>query len=148
MARQTSRKKSGNKRTNIIPTSYDQEKPIWIFTHLDKSGEFAFDMQKIGDDSYTILDKIINYSSMTWGEIKRQTHDDNRSKHHYLTYSSLSDAAKKRLKVKDLEDRSDDIFSFAFTNMLRIIGFTDDEKFYVLWYDPNHEVCPSTKKKN
>jgi len=85
MSKQTSRKKSGNKRTNIIPTSYDQTKPIWIFTDLDKSGEFAFDMCKIGNDSYEILDKIINYSSMTWGEIKRQTHDDNRSKHHYLT---------------------------------------------------------------
>jgi len=148
MSKQTSRKKSGNKRTNIIPTSYDQTKPIWIFTDLDKSGEFAFDMCKIGNDSYEILDKIINYSSMTWGEIKRQTHDDNRSKHHYLTYSSLSDAAQRRLKVKHLEDRSDDIFSFAFTNMLRIIGYTEKEKFYVLWYDPHHEVCPSAKKKN
>ena len=146
MSKQTKKQKKHEKQTNIIPTSTDRERPIWIFTQIDKSGEFAFDVHRIENDSYVILDKIISYSSMTWEEIKKQTHDDNRSKHHHLTYSSLSDAAKKRLKAKQLEDRSDDLFSFAFTNMLRIIGYTEKEKFYVLWYDPNHEVCPSTKK--
>lgn len=146
MSKQTSRKKSGNKRTNIVPTSYDRERPVWIFTEIDRSGEFAFDMHRIDKDSYEILDKIINYSSMTWGEIQRQTHDDKRSKHHYLSPDTLSETARKRLIAKRLEDRSDDIFSFAFNNLLRIVGYRDKEKFYVLWYDPNHEVCPSSKK--
>ena len=32
--------------------------------------------------------------------------------------------------------------SFAFNNKLRIIGLRQGDYFYVLWYDPEHEVYP------
>lgn len=135
-----------NKRTNISRNSSDNKCPIWIFTEIDRSGEYAFDVRRIGDKSSLVLEKMISYSSMTWRDIMNQTHDDNRSKNHFLAPESISTAAIKRLEAKHLEDYSDNIFSFALTNKIRIVGIRDNEIFKVLWYDPNHEICPSMKK--
>lgn len=48
---------------------------------------------------------------------------------------------EKRIK----HNNNSTIYSFAFNNILRIIGIRDREKFYVLWYDAYHEVYPSSK---
>ncbi|MCI6443857.1 MAG: hypothetical protein MR844_02820, partial [Clostridia bacterium] len=58
----------------------------------------------------------------------------------------LSPVAQKRLKALNLEEASDSIYSFAFNNMLRIIGIRENEKFHILWYDLDHKVSPSTLK--
>lgn len=83
---------------------------------------------------------------MTWTEVKKQTHDDGKSKHHFLSPQFLSPEAAERLKAKQLEEYSDSIFSFALDNKLRLVGIRKNEDFHVLWYDPEHEVCPSKKK--
>lgn len=146
MARKTTKSKAKDKikgrETNKPANPASGSKPVWIFSEIDRSGKFAFDIQRVGNDSITILDKIINYSTMTWQTIKQQTHDNGKSKHHYLNYSGLSEEARQRLVAKKLEDRVDDLFSFALENKLRIVGYTEQEKFYVLWYDPQHEVYP------
>lgn len=126
--------------------STDNLPPVWTFTDIDMTGEFAFDVRRAGFRHGDVMEKMIDYSNMTWAEVKRQTHDQGKSKHHYVQYESLSRDARERLKVKGLEESSDALFSFALDNTLRIIGIREGERFKVLWYDPKHEVCPSTKK--
>lgn len=92
------------------------------------------------------MEKMIRYSNMTWAEIKRQTHDQGNSKHHFLRPEELSKESQERLTAKGLEEANDALFSFALNNTLRIVGIREGERFKVLWYDPNHEVCPSVKK--
>lgn len=127
--------------------STDGEKIIWMSDKIDRSGNYAFNINRADFDHKEVLGKIVDYSSMTWGEVKRQTHDDGKSKHHFLTPGSLSKEAVERLKAKDLEEFSDYIFSFALQNKIRIIGIRNGEKFHVLWYDPDHEICPSKKRR-
>ena len=83
---------------------------------------------------------------MTWDEIKKQTHDKGKSKHHLLSIDSLSKDAFERLKAKQLEEESDSIFSFALQNKLRVVGIREGRYFHVIWYDPEHKICPATKK--
>lgn len=73
-----------NKSTVRIYEGTDKEFPVWIFTDIDKSGKFAFDLNRPDFRHQEVLDKMINYSNMTWAEIKMQTHDDGKSKHHLL----------------------------------------------------------------
>ena len=121
--------------------------PVWIFTKVDVSGKFAFDVSRHDFDSRYVLGKIIEYSRMKWSEIRRHTHGEkNKSKHHFLEYGSLSSEAMERIDAKHLHDDTDAIFSFAFGGKVRVIGIRKDEKFYPVWYDPNHEFCPSSKK--
>ena len=58
----------------------------------------------------------------------------------------MSSEALERVKARELDENLDAIFSFALENKLRIVGVRIDENFHVLWYDPEHEVCPSSKK--
>ncbi len=149
MAKQLKKVKAKRDKKYVKETkpviSTDGENIIWLFDKIDRSGSYAFDVNREDFDHKEVLTKMINYSSMTWGEVKRQTHDDGRSKHHFLAPGSLSKEAAERLKARDLEEFSDYIFSFALQNKIRIVGIRNAEKFHVLWYDPDHKICPSKK---
>lgn len=138
--------KKQEKRTVKNRITYDDMVPAWMFDKIDRNGDFRFDINREDFDSKEIMAKMISYSGMTWSKIIRQTHDDSRSKHHYLKINDLSKFAQDRLRTLGLEEDSDQIFSFAFNNKLRIIGLRERDKFHVLWYDPNHNVCPSFKR--
>jgi len=126
--------------------STDNKRPVWIFTNVDMAGKFAFDIHRDDFQHLEVMEKMICYSNMTWGEIKQQTHHDGKSKHHHLQYKALSKKSQERLTAKGLEEAIDALFSFALNGTLRIIGIREEERFKVLWYDPKHEVCPSHKK--
>lgn len=126
--------------------SSDGMKVIWCFDMLDTSDKFAFDTHR-GDFSHKeVLEKIIAYCNMTWSDVKRQTHDDGKSKHHFLDITKLSKEARQRIEAKKLLEYSDAIFSFALQNKMRIIGIRKDEKFHAIWYDPQHQFCPIHKR--
>ena len=148
----------GNKQKRVVAERKNQkqvvikhsgstirQKPIWRFDKIDRSGKFAFDLSRADFQHREVLQKLMDYGNMTWDEIDKQQHDHNKSKHHYLSYESLSDAARERIKARQFEEDSDVIFSFALQNLLRIVGFRRDGEFSVIWYDPNHEFCPSKK---
>lgn len=138
--------KAAQKRTNTTVKSTDSSSPIWLFDRLDKNGEFAFNVTSPEFDHKDFLSKMIEYSVISWAKIKMQTHDKNKSKHHYLEYSSLSKEAQDRIKALNMENETDAIFSFAFNNTLRIIGFREGQFFHAIWYDKNHKFCPSKLK--
>ena len=134
------------KQTVRLMGSSENELSIWRFDKIDRNGKFAFDIRRKDFQHKEFMDKLISYSSMTWSEIRNQTHDGGKSKHHFLNVDSLSKPAQERIAVLRLEEDTDRIYSFALQNKLRIVGLRDNSEFHVLWYDPNHEVCPSKKR--
>lgn len=128
--------------------STDGERVQWRFDKLEKTGKFAFDLTREDFDHRKVLEKIIAYSNMTWSEVKAQTHDKkNKTKNHFLDLSKLSAEGRSSFCSKGFEGKYEDsVFSFAFQNMLRVIGIRENEKFYAVWFDPNHEFCPSKKR--
>ncbi|HIW49818.1 MAG TPA: hypothetical protein IAA10_02535 [Candidatus Blautia intestinavium] len=149
MAKRTNQKgRSKASKYTVKASGYssDGEKVIWLFDMIDRSGVYAFDLNRDDFLHKEVMEKMIDYSNMTWAQVKQQTHDEGKSKHHLLSIDSISREALDRVKAKQLEDYSDAIFSFALQNKLRIIGIREREKFHVLWYDPEHKVCPSHKK--
>ena len=134
------------KKTVQKAESSENEKVIWVFDMVDNGGHFAFDITRKDFEHRNFLDKMLLYSRMTWGEVRRQTHDGGKSKHHYLTeVGRFSKPAQERIKELGIEGDTDRIFSFSLGNMLRIIGLRDREKFHVLWYDSKHEFYPSSR---
>ena len=141
-----SKRSQSKKAVSGAKYSTDACKIVWCFDDLDTAGAFAFNLTREDFDYKEVLQKIIAYSNMTWSEVKRQTHDNGKSKHHFLEPETLSPSARERIRVKRLEERSDSIFSFALQNRLRIIGYRENEMFHAVWYDPQHEFCPSHRK--
>ena len=138
---------TSKKNVQINNYSTDKDYPVWVFDMLDRHGKFAFDISSDIFEHKDFLEKMIFYSNMSWSEIKKQTHDKGKSKHHFLELSKLSPQALERVKHLGYDKSfSDQIFSFAFNNTLRIIGIRIDEKFHVVWYDKEHKFCPSHLK--
>ena len=138
-------KKMGGKRPIDEKLSFEGECPVWMFDMLDRAGPFAFDPTRRDFDAREFIEKMIAYSNMTWGDIRKQTHDMGKSKHHYLDESGMSDGARERIVAKNLQEQSDSLYSFAFRNKLRIIGIRDGKEFHVIWYDTEHKFYPSRK---
>lgn len=128
-----------------LPASTDDQCMVWVFDSVDADGCFRFDPKREDFDAADVFDKLIQYSKRTWSEVKKETHDGAKSKHHFLDNARLSPEANKRISALHLEERRDQIFSLHLTNLCRIIGLREREKFIVKWFDPEHKFCPSKK---
>lgn len=142
--RVTSRSARNPKSISIVDASISADKQtlVWSFDKVDRNDHFRFCCDREDMIHNQLLEYIMQYSGRTWASIKLDTHDkSNRSKHHFLNYDELSRTAKDRVAAMHIEE--DDIYSLALTNKLRIIGIRDGRVFRAIWYDPEHEFCPS-----
>lgn len=147
MSKKIVSKKIDKKPTIVMaPVSSEHCKIVWVFSEIDEADVFGFNIQRSDFDCKFIFDKIIQYSKRTWNEVRKETHNDGKTKHHYLSEAKLSDKAEARIRKLQLGNRRDELFSFRLNGKCRIIGFRSGDKFIVKWFDPNHEFCPSGKE--
>ena len=107
------------------------------FSLMDLSGPFS--CSQITPTEWTlILQKMQLWETMTWDEISGR-------RDHAISFDSLSDTAQKRLKDIQLDD-TDEVFSLHIDGKKRLFGIRDRNIFKVLWWDREHQVCPSLKK--
>lgn len=120
-----------------IPPQTPHSTPSWKFSTVDRGGPFQWPE----DDSELIKDivkKLSNFDSMKWDDIKGIDH-------HSIPKHKLSKVAQERLEEINLDD-IDTVFSLHFNGKKRIIGIKDLNVMKLLWWDQEHEVCPSPKK--
>ena len=135
------------KTIESLPVIGSQGVPVFHFDYVDKDGTFAFNPGRSDFKHKEVLQKIIDFSKLTWNEVlSHSTSSRRNSKHHNLSADKLCKDARERLAKISLDDFIDDLFSFALEGELRIIGLKQGNDFYILWYDAHHEVCPSHKK--
>ncbi len=72
-------------------------------------------------------------------------HDIERSGSHFIDVSALTKTARDRLAELGQDDE-DELFSIRLTGRERVFGIRDRWIFKILWWDPDHQVCPSYKK--
>jgi hypothetical protein len=125
-------------RKNVkVPSQKIESKPVWRFSTTDKGGPFPW--PKGQEQELAIVSKLHEFDSMDWSEIKGK-------QHHFLSYSCLSKEAKDRLKTLELDDEVENLFSFHLQGKPRIIAIYHLGQAKLLWYDPEHKVCPSKLK--
>jgi hypothetical protein len=75
---------------------------------------------------------------MTWAQIMG-------TGSHPIPVGDITPDAQRRLEAIGQAD-VDELFSLRFTGRERLWGIRDRHTLKVLWWDPGHEICPSTKK--
>lgn len=91
-----------------------------------------------GQDAREIQRKLGAFEGMTWSDIER-------AGSHNVAIDKLSKPARDRLtEIK--QDDLDELFSLRLSGKERIWGIRDRSVLRLLWWDPEHAVCPSTKK--
>jgi hypothetical protein len=63
-----------------------------------------------------------------------------------IPWESFSGPAQKRLVEIELDDY-DGLWELRVSGKQRLWGILDRNIFYIVWWDPEHEVCPALKKR-
>ncbi len=85
-----------------------------------------------------VVKKLGQFESMTWFQI------DAAGSHPIEVYKLIK-VARDRLEELKLDD-FDELYSLRLTGTQRLWGIRDRNVFRALWWDPEHEICPSPKK--
>lgn len=89
----------------------------------------------------TVHQRLANLESMTWHEILIM----GKKANHAVQVEQMSKAAQNRLLELELDD-VDELVSLRVTGKERVWGIRHGGLCNILWWDPEHEVCPSNKK--
>jgi len=83
--------------------------------------------------------RLVNFESMTWTEILVRA----RKQNHSVRIEKLcADARREAAKiVPDVEE----LISLHVTGIKRVWGVLREGVLQIIWWDPYHLVCPSTK---
>lgn len=78
---------------------------------------------------------------MTWSEILV----DSKKQNHTIPIPELSKEAQSRLREIGNDD-IDTLISLRLSGKRRVWGIRTGSTLSILWWDPEHRVCPSKKK--
>lgn len=128
-------------QNNVNPDSYMTKNPVWVFRRADQ------EQWKIHDDFIeVILPELISIERLTWHEIMSASkggYHSKGSKSHHVDVESLTREAQERLQYLHIYE--DQLFSLRISGTKRLWGIIDSGTFNILWYDPDHKLCPSSK---
>lgn len=127
-------------RRVVDPETGDYLSFRWRTDLMDYEGPFSWESVTVREFCKIVVTFLHQLETMEWGAVLR-------AGHHHLQWSSLSREAIRRIETlrQQIEPFGDnaELMSLRVTGRQRIIGFRDRSKFYLLWWDPNHQVAPS-----
>lgn len=115
----------------------DRCQPEFRAEQIDKTGPWGwdnFDSSQIQE----VFQKLFESQKLTWHDLR------NNGSHAVNRIDLCADAQKRLTQIQ--KDDLDQLFSLRLTGRKRIWGIKEGNIFWLLWWDPNHEVCPSNKK--
>ena len=86
------------------------------------------------------MKKLKDFETMKWVDLIGP-----QKPSHEIPVDKISKESQKRLRKIGLED-IDTLVSLRLGAKERLWGIKDNECFKILWWDPNHEICPSRLK--
>ncbi|MCG6575067.1 hypothetical protein EGM97_10160 [Pseudomonas sp. AF32] len=110
----------------------------WRFSRADKGGPFAWSSLTDASDYKAVMERLHCFETMSLEEIAK-------SGSHDIELGRLSKDAQQRLQEIQQDD-IDSLMSFRVTGPKRVFCIREREVMRVLWFDPDHQVCPAPKK--
>ncbi|MGW3608203.1 MULTISPECIES: hypothetical protein [unclassified Micromonospora] len=150
-ARATSLAKSaGERQPKALPLPQGNDRRLVVsFQYVDRAFDGAWGWPEAGTpDAWEILNFLCDISALTWGEILAQEtgqRNKRHKKHHAYSTDTVGAHAQTRLAQRELDQVTEELFRFRISGPKRLWGFRADEVFHVLWWDPDHKVCPTDR---
>ena len=85
--------------------------------------------------------RLSSFESMTWNQILVE----GKTRHHSIEVWKLCKEAQERLRIIGLGD-AEEVVSLGLSGRERIWGIRQGVALLVLWWDPEHQICPSLLK--
>jgi len=126
-------------RLAVDPTSYHTRNPSWRFSKMEFCDPFGWHVLNAATIS-DIRDKLKHFETMTWAQILIEA----KKRNHTVSTSDLDAPARKRLRESGEE--AEELVSLHLTGKQRVWGILREGVLHLLWWDPEHHVCPSLPK--
>jgi hypothetical protein len=133
-------KQIGNAKGLLPGAGNSSERLCWRFTYVDHESRWDF-CAITPALMCEILGKMSACESMTIDELRKTW----RLFKDYELPGGLCKEALDRLTATGRDDQTK-IQRLEFKGTQRLYGFLEDNVFHVIWWDPDHEVYPSTLK--
>lgn len=114
-------------------------KPAWRVSQLEMRDPYGWHSLDAATLNY-VRTKLSNFESMTIAEIFVKSKKQN----HSVSKRLLCNDAQKRLDELRLYD-VDKLHSLRLEAKKRVWGILIENVIHLLWWDPEHAVCPSLK---
>lgn len=113
--------------------------PSWRISRLQLIEPFGWH-EVTGAKIRDIRDKLANFESMTWNDIVVKA----KKRNHTISVSKICKEARDCLLALRLD--IDELVSLHLSGTERVWGYRDGAILNVLWWDPEHQICPSLLK--
>jgi hypothetical protein len=122
----------------VSPPGYNHLRPSWRVASMQLVDPYGWHTVD-GKTLLYIREKLALFETMTWNEILVASKKQN----HSIAVADLSPEAQQRLE--DLGLGLDDVVSLRLSGPERVFGYLDNGVLVLLWWDPDHQVCPSKR---
>ncbi|MEU9857248.1 hypothetical protein [Streptomyces sp. NPDC047974] len=125
-----------------LPDAHTSEQRLaWRFSHVDHDGRWGLD--KIDQQTFgELLEKLRDFERFTLNELRNTSGT-------FTTYglpdAPLCKEAYTRLAAMRRDDMTE-IHRLRLQGKQRLYGFLNGNVFHVVWWDPEHEVYPVSKR--
>ena len=110
----------------------------WRFSGVDKNGPYSWAALENPAQYKSVIEALSSLETMGETELAERGC-------HFISTNNLSSDAKNRLVDLQLDDL-DELYSFRVTGRSRVFAVHRTHYMRILWYDPDHAVCPAPKK--
>lgn len=115
-----------------------EERFSWTYRSFDKEGLFK-NSKNLGGNLIDVFEMKKHLEEKSYRELGFQGS-------HFVDANKLSKEAQKRLKTLKMDDFGS-LFSFRISGKQRLWCVKLEEGLMgVLWWDPEHKICPSQKR--
>ena len=121
-----------------MPPSFRGGVIAWRFNAVDKNGPFSWLELDDPTEHKTVIETLADIETMHEAALAGRGC-------HFIALSKLAKKAQVRLTALDLDDL-DELYSIRLNGRGRVFCVHRPQYMRVLWFDPEHKVCPSLKK--
>lgn len=128
----------------INPNDY---KSMNVVFHLDKKdiiGQWSWGLKRNRlelEYEETIKPYLVHPENTKWGTLEMEKYGRfNKTKHHHMPLGGLNEEIQTRWKEIGLEHP--EVFTFRITGKKRIWGFRRVNNYFIVWWDPEHQLIP------
>jgi len=128
------------KKPKLTPIfEIEDDTVIFSFLWFDKVNQWGTGKQENLHNFWELAEKLKSIEQRSWRHIA-----GNQGRDHSVPFSHLINRAKE-LAVERKIDDFDEIWSFHFNGTQRLWGVKYNRRLMIVWWDPEHQICPSLK---
>lgn len=91
-----------------------------------------------------VFPKLAHFETTSWFALERERYGhQGKTKHHFIKIHRIIEEAQQRLAELRLDD-VEELFSLRLSGKFRIFAIAKMNTLQVLWFDKNHEICPTS----